>query len=87
MDIPSDGEHRPGSVSSGPTPHTSESARRTPVTSWRPPQYKTGSQACSGHRLRVGRSPRCQAATRTPGGHNASTTGNASAEVDNAHPS
>ena len=31
---------------------------------------RTGSQACSGHRLRVGRSLRCQAATRTPGGRN-----------------
>ena len=34
--------------------------------------------------LQVGRFPRCQAATRTPGGQNASTTGSASAEVDSA---
>jgi hypothetical protein len=33
-----------------------------------PPWQRTGSQACSGHRPGVGRSPRCQAATRTPAG-------------------
>jgi hypothetical protein len=47
----------------------------------------TGSEACSGYRLAVGRSPQCQAVTRTPGEHTASTIGSASAEVDSAHPS
>ena len=47
----------------------------------------TGSHPFRGRQLAVGRSPRCQAATRTPGGHSASTAGSAAAEVDSAHPS
>lgn len=53
----------------------------------RPPANTTGSHALSGPALRVGRSPRCQAATRTPGGQYASTCGNARADVLRAHPS
>jgi hypothetical protein len=44
----------------------------------------TGSQACNGHWLRVDRSARCQAATRTQGGHSASTAGHAPADMDSA---
>ena len=46
----------------------------------------TGSHAFSDSRLAAGRSPRCQAATRTPGGHKVRTAGRAAADVDSAHP-
>ena len=59
----------------------------TRSTRSRPPVNTTGSHAVSGPRLRVGRSPRTHAPTRTPAGQTARTPGNAAADVDNAHPS